>query len=240
MCLLFIVAHWHGLAKLRLHTDTTLDILDTLTVSLGKGLREFNQNTCSAFTTRELQREANARSRKQAKAAQVRKGQMTTDAEISSESGKPKSTTKEAVAANTKKRKRETGATEPESVNARKHGQSVRSQATVPRPLVSTSQSTAKVTTTRAVENFPDTMDTGRQRKELNLNTYKHHALGDVANTIRRYGTTDSYSTEPVSVVSNSSAGTQFRSLVVERVSWSTALQSQGTCEQVKRITSSN
>jgi len=39
----------------------------------------------------------------------------------------------------------------------------------------------------------------GTQRpKTLNLNTYKWHALGDYADTIRNFGTTDSYSTEPV------------------------------------------
>jgi hypothetical protein len=40
--------------------------------------------------------------------------------------------------------------------------------------------------------------DRGRKMKHLNLNTYKYHAMGDVTSTIRRYGTTDSYSTEPV------------------------------------------
>ena len=38
-----------------------------------------------------------------------------------------------------------------------------------------------------------------RQPKQLNLNTYKYHALGDYVRTIRRFGTTDSYSTQPVS-----------------------------------------
>ncbi|EDQ99293.1 uncharacterized protein LACBIDRAFT_335113 [Laccaria bicolor S238N-H82] len=37
----------------------------------------------------------------------------------------------------------------------------------------------------------------GRRKKTLNLNTYKAHALGDYVETIQRYGTTDSYSTEP-------------------------------------------
>jgi hypothetical protein len=37
-----------------------------------------------------------------------------------------------------------------------------------------------------------------RRLKTLNLNTYKWHALGDYADTIRNFGTTDSYSTEPV------------------------------------------
>lgn len=34
--------------------------------------------------------------------------------------------------------------------------------------------------------------------KKLNLSTYKYHALGDYPNTIRQYGTTDSYSTQTV------------------------------------------
>jgi hypothetical protein len=38
-----------------------------------------------------------------------------------------------------------------------------------------------------------------RKRKCFNLNTYKNHSLGDYVRTIRMYGTTDSYSTEPVS-----------------------------------------
>ena len=37
-----------------------------------------------------------------------------------------------------------------------------------------------------------------RRPKTLNLNTYKFHALGDYVNTICTFGTTDSYSTEPV------------------------------------------
>ena len=37
-----------------------------------------------------------------------------------------------------------------------------------------------------------------RLPKTLNLNTYKFHSLGDYVATIRKYGTTDSYSTEPV------------------------------------------
>jgi hypothetical protein len=40
--------------------------------------------------------------------------------------------------------------------------------------------------------------DGKRRPKTLNLNTYKFHALGDYVNTIRKFGTTDSYSTEPV------------------------------------------
>jgi hypothetical protein len=38
----------------------------------------------------------------------------------------------------------------------------------------------------------------GRRSRTLNLNTYKIHSLGDYAATIRRYGTSDSYTTEIV------------------------------------------
>jgi hypothetical protein len=38
-----------------------------------------------------------------------------------------------------------------------------------------------------------------RKPKHLSLKSYKHHALGDYVDTILRYGTTDSYTTEPVS-----------------------------------------
>jgi hypothetical protein len=38
-----------------------------------------------------------------------------------------------------------------------------------------------------------------REPKQLELNTYKFHAMGDYVSTIRRYGTTDSYTTQTVS-----------------------------------------
>lgn len=39
-----------------------------------------------------------------------------------------------------------------------------------------------------------------RKSKLLNLKTYKYHALGDYVANIRQFGTTDSYSTQPVSL----------------------------------------
>lgn len=67
--LLFLMAHWHSLAKLRLHTDDTLDHLDKLTTALGEQLRTFQKKTCSAFQTTELPRETRARNRQQARRA---------------------------------------------------------------------------------------------------------------------------------------------------------------------------
>ncbi len=60
---LFVLAHWHALAKLRQHTDLSLSILESITVQLGKLLRKFQANTCSAYNTRELGREMSARVR---------------------------------------------------------------------------------------------------------------------------------------------------------------------------------
>ena len=39
-----------------------------------------------------------------------------------------------------------------------------------------------------------------RKPKQLNLKTYKYHSLGDYVETIRRFGMTDSYSTQPVRI----------------------------------------
>lgn len=95
-----MTAHWHALAKLRLHTDLTLDILDQNTTLLGKFLREFLQKTSSAFDTKELPREADARKRKKAKTKTKQKTNtktktaktnaktaMTTGVEVSPETG---------------------------------------------------------------------------------------------------------------------------------------------------------
>lgn len=125
MSLLYTCASWHGLAKLRMHTDLTLSLLQSETERLGAELRHFAEVTCKAFDTEELKREVDARKRRHAK-----------------KSSKSKTT-------------RETDESEnPES---------------------------------------------GPKKKEYSLRTYKHHSLPDYVNNIREFGTTDSYSTEPVS-----------------------------------------
>lgn len=114
--LLFELATWHGLAKLRLHTDTTLGFLDTSTTRLGKNLRRFATHTSAQFKTVELPRDETARRRR-------------------------------AALLDPKNR---------------------------------------------------DAAEKGRKPTKFNLSTYKLHALGDYANTIRRFGTTDNYSTQTV------------------------------------------
>ena len=144
--LLFIMAHWHALAKLRLHTDISLDLMDDVTTTLGHTLRTFDKATSSAFETRELHREAEAHLRRHNRSA--------------SHPGAPSQIPDPSRPAST--------------------------------PAVSSSSKTP-VKPPRASSSV-----NARRPKKLNLNTYKHHALGDYAATIRRYGTTDSYTTELV------------------------------------------
>lgn len=65
--LLFAMAHWHSLAKLRMHTDLSLRILDSWTSILGEAARVFAKLTCSRFETRELKSEYDARKRRESK-----------------------------------------------------------------------------------------------------------------------------------------------------------------------------
>lgn len=83
LSLLFHLAYWHGLAKLRMHTDRTLDLLSQATVNLGEALRAFKDNTCSVFVTRELERERAARQRREMKLAKGGAGTGPTASNIS-------------------------------------------------------------------------------------------------------------------------------------------------------------
>lgn len=125
LSLLFLASHWHGLAKLRMHTDHTLVIFDTVTQLVGAEFRQFCDKTCSHFATQELPRETEARKRRAAKKS-LGLANQSNDNQSPNASGSP----------------------------------------------------------------LP---------KSFNNNTYKYHSLGDYPEIVRRYGTTDSYSTEPVS-----------------------------------------
>lgn len=122
-----------------MHTDPSLDLFDAVTIATGAKFRGFTNKTCPAFDTYELNRETNARRRRQAQ-----------------------KTSKVSDAASSRDNSARFGATNTSSADAG---------------------------------------NTGRRRKTFNTQTYKYHSLGDYPNTIRRLGTTDSYSTEPVSSV---------------------------------------
>ncbi|KAI0708940.1 hypothetical protein C8T65DRAFT_740004 [Cerioporus squamosus] len=67
LTLLFVLAYWHALAKMRLHSDTSVGLLDDTTAILGYELRFFANVTCLHFRTRETQREYEARKRGEAR-----------------------------------------------------------------------------------------------------------------------------------------------------------------------------
>jgi hypothetical protein len=65
MTLLYRTAEWHAFAKLRLHTESTLQHLERLTTELGQLTRKLRDTTQSAFATFELPKETEARKRRQ-------------------------------------------------------------------------------------------------------------------------------------------------------------------------------
>jgi len=67
MELLFLLAYWQGLAKLQLHTEKTLNTLDSVMRALGIALHTFKKETCSKFNTKELPKEAVTQQTRQVK-----------------------------------------------------------------------------------------------------------------------------------------------------------------------------
>jgi hypothetical protein len=127
--LLFILAMWHGLAKLRLQTETTLRFLEKTTKALGKTLRRFVWHVCSQVNTHKTSKEAQARVRCKKKAQSK---------------GKAKKQGGKGGNSNT------TGS------------------------------------------------ESGTHKKTFNMLTFKMHSLEHYPATIRLFGTTDSYTTQPV------------------------------------------
>lgn len=117
MSLLYLACWFHSLAKLKMHSESTLSCLTTVTAAFGRTMRRFKMQTCDHIPTFELDRELDARARRLARE----------------------------------------------------------------NPAAPTSAG-------------------GKKQKSFNLFTYKFHALGNYVSSIRRFGTTDSYSTAIVSL----------------------------------------
>ena len=131
MDLLFELATWHALVKLRLHTESTVVALEHSTQRLGKAIRTFKEKLCAEYTAHELPGDDALHAKGKAKA--VKRDQV-----------------KESVDEN-----KEAGGAKPATKSKKVH--------------------------------------------ELNLKTYKLHALGHYAQAIRSFGPTDGYSTQAVS-----------------------------------------
>ncbi|KAJ3543081.1 hypothetical protein NMY22_g3268 [Coprinellus aureogranulatus] len=69
-----VCAEWHALAKLRLHTDGTLQLLQDATVKLGNELRSFAEGVCQEVKTRETKDEAEAREKVAKKKSKAKSG----------------------------------------------------------------------------------------------------------------------------------------------------------------------
>jgi hypothetical protein len=64
--LLFITACWHASAKLRLHTDSSLNAFRGMTASFTQELRFFAKKVCPSFVTRKTPKEAQKAQRRRA------------------------------------------------------------------------------------------------------------------------------------------------------------------------------
>ncbi|TFK59842.1 hypothetical protein BDN72DRAFT_780189 [Pluteus cervinus] len=62
--LLYLMGYFHSLAKLRMHTDSSIRVLRRVTTVLSDSLRYFASETCQAFQTVETEKEYDARRRK--------------------------------------------------------------------------------------------------------------------------------------------------------------------------------
>lgn len=178
--------------------------MDKVTVALGKSLHDFQEKTCSAYDTKELRREAGARRKRQAQAAAMQ-NQSTATGIVQAPLDSPANT---GIINNEVGEQQPNYGTPVESLKptleeqqpnpstpaepskpapARKRKRPARSSKNTSEPSVSAGE-------------IPTSTLSDRLKKSLNLNTYKNHSLGDYTETIRRYGTTDSYSTESVTI----------------------------------------
>jgi hypothetical protein len=141
--LLFVLATWHAIAKLRMHSTTTVTVLDGVTRILGQLLRRFNDHVCPKYNTRETPSEMKKRTRRIVSEAAKKNPEQSANLKIA-----------EKVA-----------------------------------PM----------------------------KKNFNLAAYKPHALGHYSSWIRRFGTSDSYSTQTVFLKKSY----QYITLYFFRVNWS-------------------
>jgi hypothetical protein len=94
LTLLYRLAEWHALAKLRMHTEHTLEYLDKATTKLGHELRSFRDWTQKVYSCKELPRETDVRNRRrQQKANKDHKMTGQGGATATCKKAKPKSKT---------------------------------------------------------------------------------------------------------------------------------------------------
>ena len=90
--LLWYLLFWHALAKLRLHTESTLEIMEAVTSLLGKSTRQFAR-ACKTIETCELPAEVGARVRRDAR-VKSKQQEKTTSNKAAKEKAAPAPTRK--------------------------------------------------------------------------------------------------------------------------------------------------
>lgn len=171
MKLLYRTAEWHALAKLRMHSESTLLLLEELTTEFGQLIRQFRDLTCSQFKTVELSRETAARKRRGAKQ------------QPSASSAALHPSSKSAPASNLN-----------DGVPSSTTGNNITASA----PLHPGTEIPPVTPSTNHSQGQPSGPSPRGNAKGLNLFTVKLHFLGDYVRHIRLFGTTDSYSTQLV------------------------------------------
>jgi hypothetical protein len=68
LTLLYHLAEWHALAKLRMHTENTLTYLEESTTRIGKELHNFQDQSLQSFKCQELPKETAAQQQQQERA----------------------------------------------------------------------------------------------------------------------------------------------------------------------------
>jgi hypothetical protein len=162
-----------------MHTDETLLLLESATQSLSLHFSAFLSVTCAAYETRETNKEKRARLKRSA-------NKKTTQKASSVQSNLP----------------------QPVAMSG---------SSSLPTAISTLAPATPCASSAGELNGGPDDAALpggaapflpsehkgSRLRKSFNLATYKYHALANYAHTIRRFGTTDSYSTERVGLESS-------------------------------------
>lgn len=203
-----------------------MDLLESTTELLGKEFRIFEEKTCPAFDTQELKRELEARQRRQAKnpstgpavsvttvGSNITLKTPITPTVTGLESGPSNlfeapvispSNIVPAVSTVTAASSSKTSTDPAPCVSM-----ACSSLATSPIPLLPVVPSTNTIKKSAGLSakmsrkgkgTTTSERLAGRRKKAFSRKTYKNHSLGDYVRMIRMYGTTDSYSTEGVSL----------------------------------------
>ena len=221
LSLLFVLAHWHGLAKLRTHTDHTLKILDDRTSDLGSDFRAFFKDVCQNVSTKELKRESEARKRREAKKSQKTKAKPAATKKAPATAVKQKATVprrgKTATRGSAKSRG-QPSSSEATKPSTKSDDALSNEQRDVPNPPPAKKRKVDSAGETYSycrclgsisfcsfpVEEPAPVSSAGlkaeaQKAKTFSLHTFKFHALGHVVTNIKRFGCSDNYSTQGVS-----------------------------------------